>query len=43
MHRILFLTAFLLTGLATTPLRALENGLARTPPIGWNSWNQVWL
>jgi alpha-galactosidase len=22
------------------PLRALENGLARTPPMGWNSWNK---
>ncbi|MEU8570433.1 hypothetical protein AB0C51_19150 [Streptomyces pathocidini] len=20
---------------------ALDNGLARTPPMGWNSWNQV--
>jgi alpha-galactosidase len=22
------------------PLLALENGLARTPPMGWNSWNK---
>jgi alpha-galactosidase len=22
------------------PLMALENGLARTPPMGWNSWNK---
>jgi alpha-galactosidase len=21
--------------------KALDNGLARTPPMGWNSWNQV--
>jgi len=21
-------------------LRALDNGLARTPPMGWNSWNK---
>ena len=26
--------------LALTPARALENGLARTPPMGWNSWNK---
>src|ERR1700756_4171283 len=22
------------------PLRALDNGLAQTPPMGWNSWNK---
>lgn len=22
------------------PLQALDNGLARTPPMGWNSWNK---
>src|SRR5579862_6216597 len=27
--------------LAAAPaLRALDNGLARTPPMGWNSWNK---
>jgi alpha-galactosidase len=26
--------------LASTPILALENGLARTPPMGWNSWNK---
>ena len=26
--------------LACGPARALENGLARTPPMGWNSWNK---
>jgi len=24
---------------ALQPVMALENGLARTPPMGWNSWN----
>ncbi len=26
--------------LVPRPGRALENGLARTPPMGWNSWNK---
>ena len=26
--------------LAVAPARALDNGLARTPPMGWNSWNK---
>ena len=26
-------------GLARLPHPALDNGLARTPPMGWNSWN----
>ncbi len=25
---------------STTKLQALDNGLARTPPLGWNSWNK---
>ncbi|MEV4141476.1 hypothetical protein AB0J72_56125 [Dactylosporangium sp. NPDC049742] len=25
--------------LRTTSAQALENGVARTPPMGWNSWN----
>jgi alpha-galactosidase len=25
--------------ISTKSLSALENGLARTPPMGWNSWN----
>ncbi|WP_329740859.1 glycoside hydrolase family 27 protein [Dyella sp. A6] len=29
----------LLALLAGTPAHALDNGLARTPPMGWNSWN----
>ena len=26
--------------LPLVPVHALENGLARTPPMGWNSWNK---
>jgi alpha-galactosidase len=26
--------------LFATPAAALENGVARTPPMGWNSWNK---
>jgi alpha-galactosidase len=26
-------------GLRPAPARALENGVARTPPMGWNTWN----
>jgi alpha-galactosidase len=31
--------AIAVTGLASPPAGALENGLARTPPMGWNTWN----
>ncbi|MEO8747046.1 MAG: glycoside hydrolase family 27 protein [Rhodanobacter sp.] len=31
--------ATLLAPLAAMPALALDNGLARTPPMGWNSWN----
>jgi alpha-galactosidase len=34
---ILIFTLFL-----CVPGKALENGLARTPPMGWNSWNHFW-
>ena len=34
---LLLIACFLL---ALAPARALENGLARTPPMGWNSWNK---
>jgi hypothetical protein len=34
------LAGTLLFFLATIPGFALENGLARTPPMGWNSWNK---
>ncbi len=37
-NTILLLSACLLLALA--PARALDNGLARTPPMGWNSWNK---
>jgi alpha-galactosidase len=29
-----------LLALSAMPLRALDNGLAKTPPMGWNSWNK---
>jgi alpha-galactosidase len=29
-----------LLALAAAPAAALDNGLARTPPMGWNSWNK---
>jgi alpha-galactosidase len=28
------------TGVAAFSDNALDNGLARTPPMGWNSWNK---
>nr|WP_041841229.1 glycoside hydrolase family 27 protein [Actinoplanes friuliensis] len=30
-------TAFVATG--ASPAQALDNGVSRTPPMGWNSWN----
>ena len=27
-------------GLSATPAYGLDNGVARTPPMGWNSWNK---
>jgi len=36
-------TAFffcLVAAAVVQPARALDNGLARTPPMGWNSWNK---
>ena len=32
--------AISMTLLAPSPARALDNGVARTPPMGWNSWNK---
>ncbi len=29
-----------IASLSARELRALDNGLARTPPMGWNSWNK---
>jgi alpha-galactosidase len=37
--RMLIATSVLLELSAPAEARALENGLARTPPMGWNSWN----
>jgi len=36
--RVLLPIALLCLG-ATAARAPLENGLARTPPMGWNSWN----
>ncbi|MDG9676607.1 glycoside hydrolase family 27 protein [Micromonospora sp. DH14] len=33
------LLAGALVGLRATTAQALDNGVARTPPMGWNSWN----
>jgi len=39
-HKILATAAaMMLSMVALTPADALDNGLARTPPMGWNSWN----
>ncbi|MCE6998328.1 cellulose binding domain-containing protein [Saccharothrix sp. S26] len=35
----LLVAAGMVTVLNTGPARALDNGVARTPPMGWNSWN----
>ena len=32
--------AIVLLGVSAANLFALDNGLARTPPMGWNSWNK---
>src|ERR1035438_5394117 len=37
MRRVFFLTILMCGG---SSLFALDNGLARTPPMGWNSWNK---
>jgi len=36
----LMLFAASLAAALSSPLSALDNGLARTPPMGWNSWNK---
>jgi alpha-galactosidase len=39
-HHWTILTALaLFSGWLWIPARALDNGLARTPPMGWNGWN----
>ena len=35
----LLLVAGALTVVSAPAAQALENGVARTPPMGWNSWN----
>ncbi|MFE7873256.1 alpha-galactosidase, partial [Micromonospora humida] len=35
----LLLVAGPAVALRTSPALALNNGVARTPPMGWNSWN----
>ncbi|WP_372670596.1 glycoside hydrolase family 27 protein [Amycolatopsis kentuckyensis] len=41
MRRVFAVLAAVLAGaaLSSPPAQALENGLARTPPMGWNTWN----
>jgi alpha-galactosidase len=36
---VLFVAAFVIVFMPS-PTRALDNGLAKTPPMGWNSWNK---
>ena len=35
-----FLLALITTTAVAQEVPALDNGLARTPPMGWNSWNK---
>ncbi|MFS8095854.1 glycoside hydrolase family 27 protein [Lentzea alba] len=39
--RIIAVFVLLLSGIVVTPAQALDNGLARTPPMGFNNWNAV--
>ena len=39
MKRLLLVTTFF-SVFSLTPAFALDNGLAKTPPMGWNSWNK---
>jgi len=36
---LLLLAATMTVFTTTTAAQALDNGVARTPPMGWNSWN----
>ncbi|MGH8023082.1 MAG: hypothetical protein ACRED1_05855, partial [Limisphaerales bacterium] len=38
-HGTPFLTLLTIAVLLPNPCRAGNDGLARTPPMGWNSWN----
>ena len=40
MKKLLIVTGFLLFTFTLTKGSALDNGLAKTPPMGWNSWNK---
>ncbi|NUS62082.1 MAG: alpha-galactosidase, partial [Saccharothrix sp.] len=39
MSAALLVAAGMVTVLNVESARALDNGVARTPPMGWNSWN----
>jgi alpha-galactosidase len=39
-YRLALLFCFTALTFAGLPVRAWENGLAKTPPMGWNSWNK---
>jgi alpha-galactosidase len=40
MKRSLIVASLLLIACCFTDVHALDNGLAKTPPMGWNSWNK---
>jgi alpha-galactosidase len=40
MKRSLTLVSLLLFAFCFTDVHAMDNGLAKTPPMGWNSWNK---
>ncbi|HEY6243291.1 MAG TPA: alpha-galactosidase [Pyrinomonadaceae bacterium] len=40
MKTFILLAAITLSGVSLTNAYSLDNGLARTPPMGWNSWNK---
>ncbi|NII09550.1 glycoside hydrolase family 27 protein [Oleiagrimonas sp. C23AA] len=39
MHKMLYAAVITLSMCLLAPAHALDNHLARTPPMGWNSWN----
>ena len=40
MKRSLCVAFLMLFVFCSTDAHALDNGLAKTPPMGWNSWNK---
>jgi Alpha galactosidase A len=40
MKTFILLAAIMLCAVSLTNAYSLDNGLARTPPMGWNSWNK---